>query len=309
MSAEKTERLINLTLGLLSSKRYLTKNEIFRNVAGYSGSPETMERMFERDKDELRNMGIEIEVGQIDPLFEDEVGYLIKSSDIQIQPTDFSKEELMLMTMAANTWKESVFSDVSNNALMKLASIDSQITLNKVAISTFNEDGITLLQFEKIIEAIKDRKFLSFLYNDKDRLIAPYALKSLNGFWYLIGKDQGLQIKVFKIIRIQSEIKIISNKPSFDIPSDFNVDEFLKKENKEKEKVAFLLIRENRVMALRNKGKVSPAPNGWEKLEISFDDLNQLTTEILWYADDVVVESPRELRDQVIQSLQELING
>ena len=309
MSAEKTERLINLTLGLLSSKRYLTKNEIFRNVAGYSGSPETMERMFERDKDELRNMGIEIEVGQIDPLFEDEVGYLIKSSDIQIQPTDFSKEELMLMTMAANTWKESVFSDVSNNALMKLASIDSQITLNKVAISTFNEDGITLLQFEKIIEAIKDRKFLSFLYNDKDRLIAPYALKSLNGFWYLIGQDQGLQIKVFKIIRIQSEIKIISNKPSFDIPSDFNVDEFLKKENNEKEKVATLLIRENRVMALRNKGKVSPATNGWEKLEISFDDLNQLTTEILWYADDVVVESPRELRDQVIQSLQELING
>ena len=309
VSAEKTERLINLTLGLLSSKRYLTKNEIFRNVAGYSGSPETMERMFERDKDELRNMGIEIEVGQIDPLFEDEVGYLIKSSDIQIQPTDFSKEELMLMTMAANTWKESVFSDVSNNALMKLASIDSQITLNKVAISTFNEDGITLLQFEKIIEAIKDRKFLSFLYNDKDRLIAPYALKFLNGFWYLIGQDQGLQIKVFKIIRIQSEIKIISNKPSFDIPSDFNVDEFLKKENKEKEKVAFLLIRENRVMALRNKGKVSPATNGWEKLEITFDDLNQLTTEILWYADDVVVESPRELRDQVIQSLQELING
>jgi proteasome accessory factor B len=268
-----------------------------------------MERMFERDKDELRNMGIEIEVGQIDPLFEDEVGYLIKSSDIQIQPTDFSKEELMLMTMAANTWKESVFSDVSNNALMKLASIDSQITLNKVAISTFNEDGITLLQFEKIIEAIKDRKFLSFLYNDKDRLIAPYALKFLNGFWYLIGQDQGLQIKVFKIIRIQSEIKSISNKPSFDIPSDFNVDEFLKKENKEKKKVATLLIRENRVMALRNKGKVSPAPNGWEKLEIPFDDLNQLTTEILWYADDVVVESPRELRDQVIQSLQELING
>lgn len=309
MSAEKTERLINLTLGLLSSKRYLTKNEIFRNVAGYSGSADTMERMFERDKDELRNMGIEIEVGQIDPLFEDEVGYLIKSSDIQIQPTDFSKEELMLMTMAANTWKESVFSDVSNNALMKLASIDSQITLNKVAISTFNEDGITLLQFEKIIEAIKDRKFLSFLYNDKDRLIAPYALKFLNGFWYLIGQDQGLQIKVFKIIRIQSEIKSISNKPSFDIPSDFNVDEFLKKENKEKKKVATLLIRENRVMALRNKGKVSPAPNGWEKLEISFDDLNQLTTEILWYADDVVVESPRELRDQVIQSLQELING
>ena len=121
MSAEKTERLINLTLGLLSSKRFLTKSEIFRNVAGYSGSPETMERMFERDKDELRSMGIEIEVGQIDPLFEDEVGYLIKSSNIQIQPNDFSKEELILMTVAANIWKESVFAEASQSALMKLA--------------------------------------------------------------------------------------------------------------------------------------------------------------------------------------------
>ena len=70
MSSEKTERLINLTLGLLASKRYLTKNEIFRTISGYSGTPESMERMFERDKDELRSAGIVIEVGGLDPLFE-----------------------------------------------------------------------------------------------------------------------------------------------------------------------------------------------------------------------------------------------
>lgn len=68
MSSQKTERLINLTLALLATKRHLTKSEIFNQVAGYSGSPETMERMFERDKDELRNLGIQIEVKGIDPL-------------------------------------------------------------------------------------------------------------------------------------------------------------------------------------------------------------------------------------------------
>ena len=72
MSDQKTERLINLTLALLSSKRYLTKSEIFKNVAGYSGSAETMERMFERDKDDLRNLGVRIEVRALDPLFEDD---------------------------------------------------------------------------------------------------------------------------------------------------------------------------------------------------------------------------------------------
>ena len=77
MSSEKTERLVNLTMALLASRRFMTKGEIFRKVEGYSGAQETKERMFERDKDELRSMGIDIEVGGLDPLFDDEAGYRI----------------------------------------------------------------------------------------------------------------------------------------------------------------------------------------------------------------------------------------
>ncbi len=99
MSAQKTERLINLTLALLATKRYLIKSEIFKTVAGYSGSPETMERMFERDKDELRSLGIAIEVKGIDPLFEDEQGYLIRSETFQLSENEFTKEELLYLTM------------------------------------------------------------------------------------------------------------------------------------------------------------------------------------------------------------------
>jgi proteasome accessory factor B len=72
--SRKIERLINLTIALLATKRYLTKSEIFKSVEGYEGSPETKERMFERDKDDLRSLGIEIEVGSFDPLFNDEAG-------------------------------------------------------------------------------------------------------------------------------------------------------------------------------------------------------------------------------------------
>jgi len=67
--SRKIERLINLTIALLATKRYLTKSEIFNSVEGYEGTPETKERMFERDKDDLRSLGIEIEVGSFDPLF------------------------------------------------------------------------------------------------------------------------------------------------------------------------------------------------------------------------------------------------
>mgnify|MGYP003343356857 CR=1 FL=1 len=58
----------------MASRRFISKAEIFRRVSGYSGSQETKERMFERDKDDLRALGIEIEVGGHDPLFEDEPG-------------------------------------------------------------------------------------------------------------------------------------------------------------------------------------------------------------------------------------------
>jgi proteasome accessory factor B len=61
--SRKSERLVNLTIALLATKRWLTKAEIFANVAGYSGDSEAKDRMFERDKDDLRSLGINIELG------------------------------------------------------------------------------------------------------------------------------------------------------------------------------------------------------------------------------------------------------
>ena len=80
MSDRKAERLINLTLALLATKRYLKKSEILRSVSGYECSAEAQERMFERDKDDLRSLGIEIQVGDLDVFFEDEPGYRIPQS-------------------------------------------------------------------------------------------------------------------------------------------------------------------------------------------------------------------------------------
>ena len=77
MVDKKAERLINLTIALLAANRYLKKSEIFKSVEGYSGTADSMDRMFERDKNELRSLGIDISVGDIDPLFDDEPGYRI----------------------------------------------------------------------------------------------------------------------------------------------------------------------------------------------------------------------------------------
>ena len=102
--SRKTERLVNLTIALLATKRYITKSEIFRTVDGYEGSAESKERMFERDKDDLRNLGIDIEVGSFDPLFEDEAGYRIKPDSYQFQLGEISGQEISLLSLAAEAW-------------------------------------------------------------------------------------------------------------------------------------------------------------------------------------------------------------
>jgi proteasome accessory factor B len=309
VSSDKTERLINLTLGLLSSKRYLTKNEIFRNVAGYNGSPETMERMFERDKDELRGLGIEIEVGQIDPLFEDEQGYLIRSANIQIQPGEFSKEELLLMTMAGNLWKESALSGISENALIKVASLDGGIGFNNIALPLIEDEKFSIGLFEKIIEAIQQNKYLTFAYKNKERIVAPYGLKNTKGFWYLIAQERDKEVKVFKLIRIQSDIEILDNEANFTKPENFEMNSYLESILKEEQRDAVLRIRENKVNNLRSKGAVTESFDGWDTLKISFDDLSDFTKDILWYGDDIYVVSPADLRNEIVKNLKQVADG
>ena len=99
--SRKSERLVNLVIALLATKRSLTKAEIFRTIEGYEGTDESMERMFERDKDELRSLGIEIEVSGIDPLFEDEQGYKIKPENFAMDSKGYSASEIAYMSLGA----------------------------------------------------------------------------------------------------------------------------------------------------------------------------------------------------------------
>ena len=69
--------VMNLVLCLLASRRYTSREQVRRAVPGYAEceSDEAFERMFERDKDTLRDMGVPLETGTNDVLFDDEIGY------------------------------------------------------------------------------------------------------------------------------------------------------------------------------------------------------------------------------------------
>ena len=306
MSDQKTERLINLTLALLSSKRYLTKSEIFNNVAGYSGSPETMERMFERDKDELRNLGIRIEVRALDPLFEDDQGYLIDSDTFQINPNDFSQEEIFLLTMAANLWHGSALQKDSKAALLKIQSLDGLVATNTVASPVIedNEDSKKLLL---IFDAVERFITLEFEYKGTIRQVKPYGIYTRRGFWYLAAQENDV-VKSFKVVRIGQQIRATSKAQAFDKPSEFKLSAFLEDINSPTTSKAEVRIRKKQALALRKRHKVEEVDSEWDKLFIDYIFEEDLIESLLWYGSNLVVISPTSIRDQIINRAKGLMN-
>lgn len=306
MSDQKTERLINLTLALLSSKRFLTKTEIFSNVAGYSGSAETKERMFERDKDDLRNLGIRIEVRALDPLFEDDQGYLIDSNTFQINPNDFSQEEILLLTMAANLWHSSALQHDSKAALLKIQSLDGLVTTNAL-LSPMVEDNEDSKRLLLIFDAVQRLISLEFEYKGKVRQVNPYGIYTRRGFWYLAAKDKDL-VKSFKVVRIGQQIKPISKSGGFIKPSDFKLSTFIEEINAESGYKAEIRVRKNQALALRKRYNVEEVDSEWDKIFIDYFFEEDLIESLLWYGSNLVVISPKTIRDQIITRTKGLLN-
>lgn len=307
MSSQKTERLINLTLALLASKRYLSKAEILRNIPGYEGSPETKERMFERDKDDLRGLGIQIDVNNFDPLFEDEQGYLIKSDSFQFAENEFTKEELLLLTMAANLWHDSAVEIDSQNALLKIQSLSGPVENDMTTTPTLRitEDWQLLVS---IFTAVQDKQILEFSYRGKRRQVNPYGLYSSNGFWYLIASEINV-IKSFKLVRIEDEVDSIGKKDAFEKPDNFNVGNFLKEESNSVSLVSKLQVRKGAALSLRNKFAVKDLDSEWDLISIPYTNEQELLEMVLWHGTDLKLIEPATLQQLLVANLESYLNG
>ena len=308
----KPERLINLTLALLATRRYLTKAEIFSTVAGYEGKAETQERMFERDKDDLRSMGIEIEVGNLDPFFEDEPGYKISAESYALKLSDLESAEIALLSLAAGLWQQSIISEDAQNALRKFKSLGIPADYSQVgALEVKFEQPQEF--FDAVLAAIESRKRISFYYSSstvKEREVNPYTLTLWNGFWYLIGLDLASgEVRTFKASRFVGGVSTTGKANSYEIPQDFRLQHSLFRSEAQEEKVAQLLIRKGQAHTLRASGKAVGESGEFDRFEIPYESTTTLSRQILWHGDQVIVEEPSELRAKVISTLEEVDHG
>ena len=118
MSAAKSERLLNLVILLLVARNYTTKDQIRALMEPYRESnDEAFDRMFERDKDDLRALGIPLEVGYVDKFFEDEQGYRIKRDAFELPEIDFTADEVAVLGLADQAVEELVHARLAQRDL------------------------------------------------------------------------------------------------------------------------------------------------------------------------------------------------
>ena len=314
-SDQKAERLINLTMALLATPRYLTKSEIFETVQGYSddgGNADSMSRKFERDKEDLREMGIEIEVGSIDPLFDDEQGYRIQRSTYEISFNDLSREEYSLISVAISMWRNEFFSEQGQAGLRKIQSLGLDFVEPLMPHNLF-VDEVPHESFITLWSAIQQKQTIEFFYkstSERARKVAPYTLTLWHNFWYLTGLDLEIdQIRTFKVLRIEGEVTVSLKVNSFEVPVGFRAkDHLVFQDEHEPISVNFLIAR-NQALSLRTTSKVKVAEGDWDAAEKEYSDVEGALQDLLHYGPAVKITGPVELTSLLLQRLNSITLG
>jgi proteasome accessory factor B len=314
MSAKRTERLLNLTICLLAARRFLTKEQIRTAVTAYAECPtdEAFERMFERDKDELRELGIPLETGTHEALFGDEVGYRIDRGAYALPEVTFTPEELAVLGLAARAWRQASLSHAAGTALLKLraAGVDPDESAMAGLEPRIGDDPA----LQPLWSAAFDGRPVSFDYRNPGadtaarRRVEPWGLGVRNGKWYLVGFDTDRQdSRVFRLSRIVGEVKATGQAGSVVVPPDVDIDAELRRmAPAQPQETAVVRVRPGSAFALRGRATRVDAGEDWETLHVGYWSAGHLAEELVSYGSSVVVESPPAVRDAVIERLRAL---
>lgn len=310
MAPRKTERILNLTICLLVSGRYLSKGRIREAVEGYHNlSDAAFERTFERDKDELRSLGVPIEVGNYDRLFDDEPGYRILSSEFELPAIDLDAEEASVVGVAARVWQHASMAESTMSAMAKLRAAGVEPDASQLSAL---EPSVQASEpaFEPLWNAVLVRTRVSFTYRDgRRRTLEPWGMTSSKGRWYVIGRDTDRDAtRMFKLARITDLPKTVSRPGAYAVPPDLDLRALARSlAPQEPTATALLAIRSGHAPTLSRRGRSAepplPLPEGFEVYAVGYSDLHGVAEEICRHAADVVVLEPAELREVVIRGL------
>ncbi len=197
------ERILNLLAFLLTAERPVTADEIRPTVAGYgAGSDDAFHRMFERDKDLLRQLGIPLTLRPMDA-WEVEYGYVVPQDQYQLPDAGLTDEERAALWLAAQAVRLGGQAQ-GPGAIFKLGGTPFAGAGEPLTANLGQDSGELAVAFA----AVTERRILSFDYRDRPRRLQPYGLVHRRGHWYLVGtevdKDEIRAYRVDRARRLRS---------------------------------------------------------------------------------------------------------
>ncbi|MEP6843731.1 MAG: WYL domain-containing protein [Pseudolysinimonas sp.] len=337
------ERLFSLVLALLATESGLTKNEILSTVQGYrqkfragGGDNANLERQFERDKDDIRDLGVPLETVDSpgDAGNNQTLRYRIPRGAYEL-PSDisFSSDETTLLNLAAMVWREGSLSGESRRALLKLRSLG--VTADEPVIGYAPRVRLRDAAFEPLSSALEKHLIVRFLYlkpgDDvaREREVIPLALVQYQGRWHLSAEEvspAGVSPdnvsagahKTYLLRRIVGPILLGKSAPIR--PGDHAAAALLGLDGVWERGVAEIDVAcesdaATRLTNRRGTEQLSPAagepgtaePGTEARLRLHYVDLNILADELAGFGPEVLVVSPPELRDAVVARLERTV--
>jgi proteasome accessory factor B len=213
MPGQKLERLLNLTALLLDARRPLPAAEIQRQLE-YPEDKASFRRAFERDKDELRSMGIPIRLEKVPGTLPEVDGYLIPRDEYSLRDPGLTTEELAALHLAASAVQ--VEGLPATEGLLKLGGLVTEGARDLgVHVAPLPADP----NLARLFGAVSSRSSVQLRYRDEERTVDPYRLEFQRGRWYLTGFDhlRGEE-RNYRLDRIEGEVELL-DASSFEPPA------------------------------------------------------------------------------------------
>lgn len=318
VSIPAEERQTNLVVALMATEIGLTKQQILDNVSGYrqraeaGAKTDALEKMFERDKDDLRSLGVPIETigDSADPNDLREARYRIPQAEYDL-PSDieFSPAELAVLRLAGSVWStESVSVDAQAGVRkIRALGIDGDEPIIGFAPRiTASEDAFGPLQ-----DGIQRSRVVVFDYLKpgeelpRRRRVRPLALVDYEARWHVYGIDVDVDAeRTFLLSRIVGDVTV--TRQTFDEALRDGAGEraLAGLEEVAAGQRALLEVTPGTEAALRLGRRAEPASQG---IHVSYVDLHIFADELASYGPEVRVVEPAPLREAVIARLEAVI--
>lgn len=307
------ERLFSLVLALLATESGLTKAEILSTVQGYrhryqrGGDNSSLERQFERDKDDIRELGIPLETIEPpdDPGSNHFLRYRIPKGLYDLPPdVVFTPDEIMLLKLAGTVWREGSLSAESRRALTKLNSLG--IESSDPVLGYAPRLRAREASFEPLNRAMDRGQVVSFDYlkpgerAPRRRTVAPQAVVLHEGRWHLFATDRDYDApRTFLLSRIVSPVVAVPGATFTHENTGQGQQALAELQALWNAQVADVNVAPGSDAAVRlSKRHADGSPTG-TSVSLHYTDLNVLADELAGYGPEVFVRAPLALQEAV----------